>query len=499
MLRLPRTLTLALLACAWSPAAIAASPAPGLAPAVAGVLPQDLSPLFAAPTTLELANIRAEWASRNPIAEGYRLEATGLDAGGATVHVISHIVDGQRHFGAVRFPRNFDPSEVYRTIVLCHGGLDGIDLVQVDGFLATVGDTCVDTDAFIVIPSFRGERLETSFAGQFISGGQPSFADRDVDDTIAMLTVCLQTYPQMDDARVSAFGISRGGAVAMLLSVRDPRVRRVVNNFGFSDLSLPSVRARIDEIQNNGVTPAGIGRVAWETSVQPWLLGTLPLAEARLEWIRRSACYFGEDLPMIQSHHGLSDTQVDASHTLVLIDALVGFGRSFPDVEVFYYPSGEHSLGSFAAGYGPRAAGLLCADTAMPVGFCGPTRPTALGFYASADYRGSCSRTANDFRFRGVDLPPNTFALVIVSPTTAYVPSGAGFLCLGQGVQRLGVATVDAAGALEMPVDLATGQALLAPIFEVGQDAHFQAVFRDPGNPMGLFNFSNGLRMTVLP
>lgn len=459
---------------------------------------QDLAPLFAPPAPHELADVRAEWAARSIVAQGYVLEAVGQDPSGGTVHVISHLVNGQRHFGALRFPNNFTAGGTYRTVLFCHGGLDGVDVEDIPPVLSLLTGACLDDDAFVLMPSFRGEDLRTTFAGNFASGGQPSYADRDVDDTLSLLSVALQNYPQMDDARVSAWGVSRGSAVAMLAAIRDERIRRVVNNYGFTDLSLPSVRARVEEIQNQGATPGGIGLVVWESSAQPWLNGFLGLSDARREWIKRSPCYFAGDLPDVQCHHGLADVQVDVSHTTTLLDELFALGVTSPNAQGFLYPSGQHSVFSLA-GYGPEARDFLCAAGEEPRGFCGPMTPTTAGLFASADYRGSSSMSENDFVFRVNDLLPNSPALAFIGDSTGYTPAGAGYFCLGAGFQRLGLFVSDANGVVEVPVDFSAHNPIVSQFFNVGREAHLQVVFRDVGNPFGSYNFSNGLTVTVLP
>ncbi|MEM8680986.1 MAG: prolyl oligopeptidase family serine peptidase, partial [Planctomycetota bacterium] len=304
----------------------------------------DLSELFQPPTPQEIAAVRADWATRQPSVVGYQVEASGSDAQGVRFDVVSHIVDGQRHYGAVRYPRNYTPGQQYGTLVVCHGGLVGVAAEESANFLFSLPGLCVDEQYFLVIPSFRGEPLVTNFSGTWLSGGNPSWADRDVDDTASLLSAVQANIPDMDHSRVAAWGISRGAAVALLLAERDDRIRRVIDLFGFTDFSLPSVQSQLDLILNQGVQPSGIGRVAYESFVFGWLQGTLSLAEARLAWIRRSPCYFADSLPPVQAHHGLQDVQVDPSHTQVLLGALSSLGLGAPDVEGFFYPNGQHGI-----------------------------------------------------------------------------------------------------------------------------------------------------------
>ncbi len=408
------------------------------------------------------------------------------------------MVDGQRHYGALRFPQNYVAGGNYPVMVLCHGGLAGVLSDETDNLFSLFPGQCIEDEAFILIPSFRGEDLITPFAGTFSSGGNTSWADRDVDDTRALLSAALQAYPEMDEARIAAYGISRGGAVALLLSIRDSRIRRVIDIFGFTDLSLPSVRARVDGIQNFGDTPMGIGRVTWESCVQPWLVGAFTLEQARLAWIRRSPCYFAEDVPPIQAHHGLSDTQVDSSHTTALLGALAQAGFTSPDVEGFFYPGGMHGLSSLP-GHGDRVEPFLCALQLGPRGYCGPMRPNSNGRYAGATFSGSCSISRNDFVFRAVGCPPSSVGLVFASNTIGYTPSGAGYICVGPGLQRLGVGLIDAQGQFSLPVNLRTLDPNLSGLFGVGGNINLQVVYRDSANIWGPYNFSNGLTFTVEP
>jgi acetyl esterase/lipase len=458
----------------------------------------DLTELFQPPTVAEIAAVRADWATRQPVVAGYQLDASNVNADGIRFDVVSHVVDGQRHYGAVRYPRNYTPGQPYGTLVVCHGGLVGLSAEESANFIVSLPGICVDENYFLLMPSFRGEQLVTQFAGTFLSGGNPSWADRDVDDTASLLSAVQQNIPDMDHSRVAAWGISRGGAVAMLLAARDDRIRRVVDIFGFTDFSLPSVQSQLDLILNQGNQPAGIGRVAYESFVLGWLNGSLTLEEARLAWLRRSPCYFADTLPPIQAHHGLQDTQVDPSHTQVLLGALSALGLGSPDVEGFFYPNGQHGINSLQ-GLGDRVEPYICALELGPRSYCGPMRPHALGLYAAADYRGSVAVSDGFFELRANNCRPDSVGLVFINNSVGYTPAGAGFFCLGAGAQRLGAGLIDSAGTFRLPLDLANVNPGAAQFLSPGSRAYMQVVFRDVGNPMGSFNFSNGLFLTVEP
>ena len=467
------------------------------ASAASGSPRADLAQLFAPPTSAEIAAVRAEWDSRQITVDGYRLEANFNDAGGVRFDVFSHIVDGQRHYAAIRYPRNYVAGTPYSSIVACHGGLMGVSVEETANLLVSLPGLCVDDEFFLIIPSFRGEFLGTQTAGFYTSGGSPSWADRDVDDAMSALSAVLENVPDVDHARISAWGISRGAAVAMLMSARDDRIRRIVSLFGFTDMSLPSVQAELDLIVNQGAPPAGIGRVAYESFVLPWLSGSMSLADARQGWIRRSSCYFAADLPPIQVHHGLQDTQVDPSHAQVLLGAFSALGLGSPYVSGFFYPNGMHGINSLV-GMGDRVEPFYCELQNGVRSYCGPMTPHFGGLYAAADYRGSCSIASNDFQFRVNNCRPNGVGLAFVSGQSGYTPAGAGFLCVGAGFARLGAGLIDSAGTFRLDVDIANPAPQVASMFAPGSAVYLQLVFRDGGSGPG-FNFSNGLALTVEP
>jgi len=466
----------------------------------AAAAPQALSRLFVSPTPDEIEDVMEDWAGRTVDLGGFRLEASGLGAANERVDIISHISDGERHYAAIRFPLNYEPGQPHAALVLCHGGLVGVSVNEAANLLSTFPGQCVDDEYFILIPSYRGEVLTSSFAGPYFSGGAQSFADRDVDDVRSMLSTVLAEpeYADIDNARLAAWGISRGAAVAMLLKVRDPRIRRVVDMFGFTDLSLPSVQAQAADIVNNGATPTGIGRVIYESSVEPWLSGSMTLDEARLAWIRRSAAWFTEHLAPIQVHHGLQDLAVEPAHSVRLLDRLSALGLPPGEVEAYFYPNGAHGLNSLA-GQGPRAESFLCNLQFGPSGYCGPMTESVAGGIASASYLGSASVSRNDLRFVVSNAPAGSAGMVFMAPVPGYSPSGGGYVCVGGGATRVGFGGIDSNGGFVLPIDLQSSHPALSSFLNVGSSAYLQLVYRDIGNGNGNWNFSNGLCVPLAP
>jgi predicted esterase len=459
----------------------------------------DLSVLFAPPTPAEIQAVRIDWAMRTNTVTDFRVEAQYVDpVSGGRFEIVSHVVDGFRHYGAIRYPEHYLPGAKYPVMVACHGGTGGVSVEEASNLLVHFPGQCVAEQFFLVIPSFRGEVLNTSSVGAFQSEGPLSWADRDVDDTRALLSATLDHQADMDRARVAAWGISRGAAVALLLSIRDDRIRRVVDMFGFTDLSLPSMVGWMDAIVNQGVPPVGLGALVLDAVVAPYLAGTLPLAEARLAWLRRSPSYFVSGLPPLQAHHGLQDNSVDVTHTQALLDALASYGVPPSAAQGFYYPTGQHGLNSMP-GHGPVVEPFLCALNAGPSGYCGPMAAHAGGYIAGIDYSGDTSLQSDSFRLRVHRSRPNGAGIFFVAASPAYVPSGGGYLCLGLGVQRLGLALVDGTGFTQFSLQRSALPSGVQALLGAGSTAYFQFVFRDFGNAAGPWNFSNGLTATFVP
>ena len=175
---------------------------------------------------------------------------------------------------------------------------------------------------------------------RYRSQGRPSPWDRDVDDAMALLGAALQQVPEADSGRVVVLGRSRGGGVALLMAVRDPRVDAVVDYFGPTDFFLPAVR-RLGERALRSRVPRlpGAGYLA-DSVLFALRDGRIGLADARMALLRRSPAYFADRLPPVQIHHGTDDPEVAIAHSERLVDA---FGRRAGAVWEYHpYPGGGH-------------------------------------------------------------------------------------------------------------------------------------------------------------
>jgi len=306
---------------------------------VAGV---DLDELFAPPTAAEIQAIENEWQQRTISVDDYTviLDSTvQIVTAILDLKIVSHRVDGILHFGAVLVPRT-DHEEALPLLTYTHGGDNGLNVDELLQLIGLIGDSI--SQFIYTAPSFRSEPL--NFAGQtWLSEGEPSPWDRDVDDALTLVEAVLQNEPQADPERLAVLGFSRGACVGMLMGIREPRIDVIVEFFGPTDFHGEYVR----EITRNALegTLADLPGIDYlnDTYIQLLKSGTLSIADVRPELTRRSPIYFIDDLPALQVHHGTNDQIVDVSQSEALIEAATEAGLTEPQFEYYLYEGGAHN------------------------------------------------------------------------------------------------------------------------------------------------------------
>ncbi len=303
----------------------------------------DLDALFAPPTAAEIARVEAEWETRAPEVSGVQVEldteVTSLLAGTVRVRVLSHTVGGLRHYGLLVTPPGADPGSL-PVIVYAHGGDDGVDLDDIFliiPFLQSAGSVA------FVAPSYRSEPLRVEDR-IFMSDGPPSPWDRDVDDTMSLLSVALDQAPELDGERIALLGLSRGGGVSLLTAARDTRIDAVVEAAGPTDLFDGYAREIVEEALAGNLRDLPGLEYLNETLIQPWWRGELADAEARIEMLRRSAAYFVGRLPPVQLHHGTADQVVAVSQAHRLIEEMEAAGKGEDEFDKNIYEGAGHGL-----------------------------------------------------------------------------------------------------------------------------------------------------------
>ncbi len=305
----------------------------------------DLDTLFAPPTQDEIDAVWGDWNSRDVGAQNFEIEGHTNELDGRRMFLVSHTVDGEKHYGIVHLPPGMHEPGSLPVLIILHGGATGTSNHEL-----YVGDFI--GESFIqVIPSFRGEPMQIiggPLDGIYQSEGQPGSRDRDADDTIALLTCVLENFEEADGSRVALIGTSRGGGCALRMKVRDERVDGVIDFYGAANYYADSIKAACQAYLNDpafqGNNP--LEHLAITTIVGPLVSGTINIIEARHKLLLPSPIFFCEHLPRVQVHHGANDPIVPVVQSDMLEYYLTNIGITFPDFEYFRYEDGVHNRDS---------------------------------------------------------------------------------------------------------------------------------------------------------
>ncbi|NNE98650.1 MAG: hypothetical protein HKN25_06485 [Pyrinomonadaceae bacterium] len=243
------------------------------------------------------------------------------------IRVFSHTVQNRKHYGAVLVPEgaNRGNSPVVLELHGVNARYSPFDIAKVKT-PRLFGDN--RSNPIIAVPSFRGNTLVLEDK-TFVSEGSPADAwDGAADDAIAFLNLVTSKVTEADAGRISAFGKSRGGTVALLVGVRDKRIRSVVNWAGpsgwFSNMG--TFGWSLKEQVRWGLWEKWKPGRGWGSASQfiDWFLtdsirsqkGSLKIVRHKI--LASSPLYFLDSLPAAQFHYGLNDGGVPVANAKAL-------------------------------------------------------------------------------------------------------------------------------------------------------------------------------------
>jgi dipeptidyl aminopeptidase/acylaminoacyl peptidase len=252
------------------------------------------------------------------------------------LYVISHQVEGRRHYGAIITPVRTKQDRL--PVVIFATGGDGMstafDITQDFNHAAAQFPSFLgrdlDSTTIVVIPSFRGQQL---IIGQrkFQSDGDVGDAfDGATTDALALLNVALKQFKHADKNQIAIYGGSRGGTVALLAAARDKRIKKVI-----------AVAAPTDMKQLYLLYPEQFKLLFF----RDLLANKITEQQARKKFIACSPIYFVNELPALQLHHDNNDPFVPVSFAKQLEKSIGDKGKR---VEAFYYNEGIHGFWSDA-------------------------------------------------------------------------------------------------------------------------------------------------------
>jgi dipeptidyl aminopeptidase/acylaminoacyl peptidase len=294
--------------------------------------------------------VENDWATRDLAPSGIREELRDhvrFGSWDANIRIVSHLVHGSRHYGAIIYPDGASTAKL--PVILVAKG------VSPTYFPLNIGDQTDDglmgsgSDKYIyALPSYRGEVLNFRDRTFTSEGDRRDALDGATDDTLALLTVALETTPLADPERVCIYGQSRGGNVALLAGIRDKRIKCVVDVSGPTDwfylmgtngwteqeLWTEAVRTHANTLETGGQNlERFMGRA---------IEGKADLAAVRRNMIASSPLYFAKRLPRTQLHYGLEDPFVPVRNGRKLVEAMRAAGVPASRYEAHFYPNEGH-------------------------------------------------------------------------------------------------------------------------------------------------------------
>lgn len=320
-------------------------------------LPFALADLFAPPTAEEVRQVRRDWRGRDlSPKEVTEVRQTTLDTdhGAFRMRVISHLVHGKRHYSAILVPADATPG-------CCPVMLD-VRGIRWDyrsrRLTAGLGTLQILRDAaprfVIAVPGLRGEALEIDGETYLSEGDRTDGWDGAADDSIALLSVVLETVPEADPERAGIFGLSRGASVALLAAARDPRIDcavawagpadwfRLIGTWGwtFEEEVREGLRQRWQPGQGSG---SAAQFIEWFLR-RPIDDGLPSLPEVRARVTASSPLYFADSLPPSDLHYGVEDRSVVVANGAAFRNRLNELGRTAPDYRVTLHPRAAHTM-----------------------------------------------------------------------------------------------------------------------------------------------------------
>ena len=312
---------------------------------------ETLQRIFSPPPAAERQALLDSWAEPMAPASNWQVLDSFEDAE-YRLDIVSQQVEGNQHFSAVRTPENYRPGQPAPILVLNHGGWEGI---EADWALEYDHD-CL-ADFFVLVPSFRGEELRV-YEESYKSTGEKSLIDRDVIDVMALISGVIENYPGAQPTDISAWGYSRGGGTSLMLGVRDPRVDRVINVFGPTDvLTYPDMLSGVvSHLRGEEIGPFYSLPGAF---VQRYYDGETSFNQLRQQLLGGSALHFADLMPeRVQIHHGVRDTIVPVENGRALAEALQHRSDMIVNEYHEYFFGGHGPL----RGLDQRAIRMLCDD-----------------------------------------------------------------------------------------------------------------------------------------
>lgn len=314
-------------------------------------VPFSLDDVFKKPTKAEINEVEADWKRRDLSPKNVVEIIQGkinLGSSQATVRIISHLVHGNKHFGAIIIPDGINSKA---PVILDLKGVSW-DYFSLDlNSIISPKILAAEQNKFIyVVPSFRGEVLQFNGREYRSEGDRTNSWDGATDDALALLNVALSIIPQADENRVCAFGKSRGGSVALLAGIRNPKIKQVLDWAAPVDWfdSMGTEGWTQKEIVAEGLLNKSAPNQEGGQFIERYMLkaieGKWNLRDVRISILAGSSIYFAKRLPRLQIHYGIEDEMVPLKNGETLLKEMKKMRRNALNFTSFFHQNSGHDL-----------------------------------------------------------------------------------------------------------------------------------------------------------
>jgi hypothetical protein len=284
--------------------------------------------LLKEPAENELNNILTEWKKKNFTPNQIQIAYETVKPNGDTIKVVSHLVNGQKHYGLIRIPKMLDIPNAPILLGLMGGGT-GMDVLKTGDINRLSSGKCRELlDNYIsIIPSYRGNVLrgeEFCFRSEGYTGDVwlgPA------EDAVAFLEVVKFMYNKTDSTKVLAKGISRGATVALIIGGLTDKVDYIIANSTHTKFLDAHV------LYNEGVG-GSFSRAFYTPKTNS--------EDIRKRIIASSPYYFLDKLPPFEIHQGTEDQKTTIWHARAVEDKLKETGINDSTKQIIIYEGKGH-------------------------------------------------------------------------------------------------------------------------------------------------------------
>lgn len=286
----------------------------------------SIEELLKEPTADELDEIVTEWQQKNFNPTDVQVVYAEETENGDSIKVISHLVNGLLHYGAIRIPKSLNASSAPILLEL-EGGGTGLDVSKVSTL--TSGKCKVERDNYIsILPSYRGNILRGKgfcFRSEGYAGDAWLGA---AEDAISFLESVKFMYNKTDSTKTIATGVSRGATVALIIG-------GLTNKLDYIIANSTHIKFVDQHVVDNERVGGSFSRAFYTPKANP--------DEIRKRIIASSPYYFANNLPAFEIHQGTEDKKTTVWHARILEKRLKEIGRNDSTYNIYIYNGKGHA------------------------------------------------------------------------------------------------------------------------------------------------------------